>query len=52
MKMQLTEKQLNDFKELYYKQFWIELNNADALEYWLKLVNLVKIVTENNENKD
>lgn len=49
MKMQLTEKQLDEFKELYYKQFWVELTNAEALDYWLRLVNLVKIITTDNE---
>jgi len=46
--MELTEKQLNEFKEIYYKNFWVKLSNTEALEYWLKLVNLVKNITTNN----
>jgi len=42
--MQLTEEQIEDFKELYYKKFWEKLSNKDALEKWLKLVTLVKAV--------
>lgn len=47
-KMQLTEKQLEDFKDLYYKQFWDKLSNQEALEKWWKLVNLVKTVYSDN----
>ena len=50
--MQFTDKQLEEFKELYFNQTWIRLSNQEAYENWLKLVNLVKIVTENENNKD
>lgn len=42
--MQLTEKQLEDFKNLYYKKFWEKLSNQEALDKWLKLVNLMKTI--------
>ena len=50
--IQFTEKQLEDFKELYYKKFWEKLSNQEALEKWLKLVTLVKNVYIDKEDNN
>ncbi len=42
--MQLTEKQLQEFKDIYYKEFWKEISDKEASEWWTKLVNLMKIL--------
>lgn len=42
--MQLKTEQVASFKELYKQKFNVELSDREALEKWLKLVNLMKIV--------
>lgn len=42
--MQLKQHQVKSFKSLYKQKFNVELSNEEALEMWLKLVNLMKIV--------
>ncbi len=49
--MQLTDKQLEDFKDLYYKQFWEKLTTQEALEKWWKLVRLMELVYLDKDNK-
>lgn len=49
--MQLTTNQLESFKSLYKKHFGIDLNTQEALDKWLKLVNLMKIILSTNTNE-
>lgn len=45
--MSFTQKELDEFKEIYFNQTWIKLSNQEATENWLKLVNLLKVLSEN-----
>lgn len=47
--MQLTTQQIDSFKLLYKKYFDIELDNKEALDLWLVLVNHVKIILSSNQ---
>lgn len=50
----INEKQLNEFKQIYKKHFWIELSNKEALEKSIALVISVKnalFVDFDNHNK-
>jgi hypothetical protein len=49
--MQLTEKQLKEFKDIYFKTYWEEISDKDALEWWTKLVNLIKTIMDSNNKK-
>lgn len=42
--LQLTEKNLSDFKSLYKKHFWVELREEDVLNNALSLVNFARII--------
>ncbi len=42
--MQLSQKQLADFKALYKKNFGKEISDAEALEQGINLVTLVKTI--------
>lgn len=42
--MKLKPQQVASFKTLYKEKFNVELSDREALEMWLKLVNLMKIV--------
>ena len=42
--MQLKPHQVQSFKTLYKQKFNVELTDQEALEKWLKLVNLMKII--------
>ena len=50
--MQLKQEQLDSFKLLYKEKFNIELNDREALEYWLKLLNFMKVILLFNKKKD
>ncbi len=47
--MQLTTEQINSFKLLYKKHFDIELDNKEALDLWLVLINHVKVILSSNQ---
>ena len=47
--MQLTTEQIDSFKVLYKKHFDIELENKEALDLWLVLINHVKIILSSNQ---
>jgi len=40
----ISKKALKEFKEIYQKEFDIELSDKDALEKAIKLLNLMKAV--------
>ena len=42
--MQLTDKQIQNFKDFYFKKIGIKLSNQEILEKWGKLINLMKII--------
>ena len=42
--MQLTEKQLSSYRNLYKRQFGVEISREKALEQGIQLLNLVKLV--------
>jgi len=42
--MQLKPHQVQSFKALYKEKFNIELTDQEALEKWLKIVSLMKII--------
>ena len=39
--MQLTDKQIQNFKDFYFKKIGIKLSNQEILEKWGKLINLM-----------
>lgn len=48
--MKITETDLNNFKILYKKHFWIDLEDKQALEYANSLLSLTKTLLLNNNN--
>jgi len=54
--MELSKKQISNFKDLYKKHFWIELSEKEALEKCLYLVISVKNILfldfENNDRSN
>ena len=46
--MQLDNKAIEEFKELYLSEYDIKLTNQEALEYGSRLIRLVKAVYGNN----
>lgn len=50
--MQLTDKQLEEFQELYYKEFWTKISTQEAREQWTKLLNLMEILMKNDWKND
>jgi len=50
--MQFTEKEIQEFKELYYKETWITLSNKEVIENWVKLVGMMKLLLKNDIYKD
>ena len=49
--MQLTDKDLQEYKRIYFEQYWEEISDKEALEQWLALVNLMKNIAF-PKNKD
>ena len=47
--MQFSKEQLEEFKEIYYNNFWEKLSDVKALEYWIKLVTYVKNWLDGNK---
>lgn len=50
--MQLTDKNIQEFKKIYFEKFWEEISDQEALKQWLALVNLMKVVLNNNKKED
>lgn len=46
--MKLDEKEIEEFKELYFKEYGIQLTNQQAFEYGSRLIRLVRAVYGNN----
>jgi hypothetical protein len=42
--MQLTDKNIQEFKRIYFEKFWKEISDQEALKQWLALVNLMKVL--------
>ena len=47
--MTLTQKELDEFKRLYKKEFGTELTNAQAFDKGSRLVRLLKVVLKPQE---
>jgi hypothetical protein len=47
--MKLTLEQIKKFQEIYKKNFGEDVSRKDALELGIKLVRLLKIISENYE---
>lgn len=50
--MQLTDKDIQEYKRIYFEKYWEEISNQEALKQWTALVNLMKNVLENSEKED
>lgn len=50
--MQLINKQVEEFQELYYKEFWTKISAQEAREWWTKLVSLMEILLKNDWKND
>jgi hypothetical protein len=48
--MQLTQKNLDDFKKIYKKNFNVDLIDKEALEKATSLLTLMKILLSNQTN--
>jgi hypothetical protein len=46
--MELDTFAIEEFQELYFKEYGIKLNQQEALEYGTRLINLVKAVFGRN----
>ena len=46
--MQLDETAISEFKKLYEENYGVSLTNQEALEYGMRLINLVKAVYGND----
>ena len=40
--MKLTDRQIEEFKELYYQRFGVNISNEDARELGLQLIGLIR----------
>ena len=49
--MQFTDKDIQEYKRIYFKEYWEEISDKEALKQWIALVNLMKNVAF-PENKD
>jgi hypothetical protein len=49
--MQLTASQINKFKEIWKKQFGVEISEKEAKEQGLKMVRLVEAVLKPENDK-
>jgi hypothetical protein len=47
--MKLTGEQIKKFQEIYKKNFGKDVTRKDALELGIKLVRLLRIISENYE---
>lgn len=50
--MQLSEKQLEEYKRLYKESYQEELSDSEAYKQANDLVNLVQLVLEKKEDQD
>lgn len=50
--MQLTNKDIQEYKRIYFEKYWEEISDKEALTQWIALVNLMKNVLENSEKED
>lgn len=46
--MQLTEESIKEFKDMYQKEFGIAISDAEADEMGLELLQLYKLLLNNN----
>mgnify|MGYP001774674979 CR=1 FL=1 len=44
--MQLTDEQVEEFQELYFKEFWVKISPQEAREWWTKLISLMKTILD------
>jgi hypothetical protein len=49
----ITKESLKEFKKLYFKNYGIKLNDKEALQKALRVLNLIRIVrAEKNEEQN
>ncbi len=49
--MQLTQENLDEFKRIYKEKFWKEISDKEALEQGIVLLNFMKLLLKNDNNK-
>lgn len=42
--MTLDQEAIDEFKKIYLHEYGIELTDAEAIDYGLRLINLIKVV--------
>jgi len=50
--MQLTDKDIKEYKRIYFEKYWDNISNQEALSQWTVLVNLMKIVLDSSKKED
>jgi len=38
--MQISKKNLDKYKEIYLKEYWVEISDKESLNQWMALINL------------
>lgn len=47
--MHLTDKDIQEYKKVYFEEYWKEISDQEALDQWLALVNLMKICLDGDK---
>lgn len=47
--MNLTDKDIQEFKRIYFEKFWEEISDKEALVQWTALINLMKICLDSDK---
>ena len=50
--MQLTDKDIQEYKRIYFEKYWEEISDQEALSQWTVLVNLMKTVLNSSKKED
>ena len=46
----LQEEDIKKFQEIYFKEYWVEISDTEAIELWEKLINSMKCILFSNNN--
>jgi len=50
--MEISSKDLKDFKSIFKKQYWFEISDQEALELWSKFLDLMQNILFDKIKKD
>jgi len=50
--MRLSKKAIEEFKEIYEKEFGEKITNSEAYDKFLRLVNLLRTILKTSSKKD